>query len=122
VTDVTITHDPLELGTYNIDIQISSGYLNGQDQLTNQISHPSIKSQWNVSEGKLTLSSPTEFLTYANAAIKDVVFSNSSTNPSGVRNFSINLGIGKASYLPQMVIYEYFSDLELLGRKQRRCG
>jgi hypothetical protein len=53
VTDVTITHDPLELGTYNIDIQISSGYLNGQDQLTltNQISHPSIKSQWNVSEG-----------------------------------------------------------------------
>jgi hypothetical protein len=91
VTDVTITHDPLELGTY-IDIQISSGYLNGQDQLTltNQISHPSIKSQWNVSEGKLTLSSPTGVLvTYANfvAAIKDVVFSNSSTNPSGVRNF-----------------------------------
>jgi hypothetical protein len=29
------------------------------------------------------------------------VFSNSSTNPSGVRNFSINLGIGKASYLPR---------------------
>jgi hypothetical protein len=79
VTDVTITHDPLELGTYNIDIQISSGYLNGQDQLTltNQISHPSIKSQWNVSEGKLTLSSPTGVLvTYANfvAAIKTWCF------------------------------------------------
>jgi hypothetical protein len=50
VTDVTITHDPLELGTY-IDIQISSGYLNGQDQLTLTHFTPSIKSQWNVSEG-----------------------------------------------------------------------
>jgi hypothetical protein len=38
-----------------------------------------------------------------------VVFSNSSTNPSGVRNFSINLGIGKASYLPRNGHFEYFS-------------
>jgi hypothetical protein len=70
VTDVTITHDPLEL-VHNIDIQISSGYLNGQDQLTltNQISHPSIKSQWRF-EGKLTLSSPTGVLvTYANLSL-----------------------------------------------------
>jgi hypothetical protein len=125
VTDVKITHDSLELGTYNINIQISSGYLNGQDQLilTNQISHPTIKSQWNVLEGKLTLSSPTGVLvTYANfvAAIKDVMFSNSSTNPSGIRNFSINLGIGKASYLPRNGhFYEYFPELGITWTKAR---
>jgi hypothetical protein len=76
VTDVTITHDPLELGTY-IDIQISSGYLNGQDQLTltNQISH--LRLNRNGMFQKLTLSSPTGVLvTYANfvAAIKTWCF------------------------------------------------
>jgi hypothetical protein len=72
---------------------------------------------------KLTLSSPTGVLvTYANfvAAIKDVVFSNSSTNPSGSK-FSINLGIGKASYLPRNGHFMNISqNLELLGRKQEK--
>ncbi|SDX37664.1 Ig-like domain-containing protein [Flavobacterium degerlachei] len=103
VTDVSII-DSDDTGTDAIYIQISSGYVNGQDnlQLANPSSHPTITTSWDPIAGKLKLSSPiigalvsyTDFI----AAIKDVVFRNSSPNPSGVRNFSIT--IGQANYLP----------------------
>lgn len=106
VTDVTIAgSDASDTGTEAIYIQISSGYSNGQDliQLTNPALHPSIISEWSAIEGKLKLSSPivgtkvsyTDFV----SAIKDVVFTNSSINPSGNRTFSIT--IGQANYLPR---------------------
>lgn len=108
VTDITIT-DPDDLGTDAIYIQISSGYINGQDNLTLTGVHPTITTSWDVDLGKLKLFSPTgipvsytDFIT----AIKDVTFSNSSSSPTGIRNFSIT--IGEANYLPSSGHYYQF--------------
>ncbi|WP_304198129.1 T9SS type B sorting domain-containing protein [Flavobacterium alvei] len=115
VTGVTITHDPSETGTDAIYIQISSGYVNGQDllALANPLLHPTITTSWSASEGKLKLYSPTGIqVTYTDfeAAIKDVTYTNSSISPSGTRNFSINLGFGSANYLPSNGhFYEYMA-------------
>lgn len=117
VTDVTITgSDASDIGTEAVYIQISTGYVNGQDviQLSNPALHPNIRSEWSPTEGKLKLSSPiaeTKVL-YADFvnAIKDVVFSNSSTTPSGRRDFSITLGA--ANYLPRNGhYYQYFPNI-----------
>jgi gliding motility-associated-like protein len=103
--------DPDDTTTDAIYIQISSGYINGQDQLifNNALLHPKVTSNWNSSEGKLTLKSPTGIpVTYVDfiSAIKDVQFSNSSPSPTGTRNFSIS--IGEANYLPRNGhYYEY---------------
>lgn len=103
VTDVTITHDPTEPATQAVYIQISSGYSSGFDllELSNPAAHPSITTSWDAVAGKLKLSSPTgvdvlytEFV----AAIKDVVYTNSSATASGTKTFSIT--IGQANYLP----------------------
>jgi gliding motility-associated-like protein len=109
VTDVTIT-DADDTSTDAIYIQISTGYINGQDLLTLTGLHPLIITTWNSIAGKLKLSSPingaqvsyTDFI----AAIKDVEFSNSSTSPSGTRDFSIS--IGQANYLPRNGHYYEF--------------
>jgi gliding motility-associated-like protein len=111
VTDITITHDPAELGTEAVYIQISSGYSSGFDklELSNPTSHPSIVTSWDVTAGKLKLSSPTGVdVLYSDfvAAIKDVVFSNSSVTASGARTFSIT--IGQANYLPSTQHYYLF--------------
>ncbi len=118
VTTVTITHDPTELTTEAVFIQISSGYVIGQDQLllTNPLLHPTLTSSWNALEGKLKLSSPTSGVqvNYSDfeAAIKDVVYYNSNPNPTGTRNFSITLGNGNANYLPRNGhYYEYFPSI-----------
>ena len=118
VTNVTITHDPTELGTEAISIQIASGYVVGEDLLTlsNPLLYPTIVSSWNVLEGKLILSSPVTgtSVNYSDfeAAINDVVYSSSNPNPIGTRNFSITLGNGKANYLPRNGhYYEYISSL-----------
>jgi gliding motility-associated-like protein len=105
VTDVSITNsDITDTGTEAIYIQISSGYVNGQDliQLANPTLHPTIISSWDAPSGKLKLSNPTGAdVLYSDfvKAIKDVEFSNSSASPSGIRNFSIT--IGQANYLPR---------------------
>lgn len=96
--------DPDDTATDAIYIQISSGYVNGQDVLTliNPSLHPTIQTVWDVAAGKLTLSSatPGTLVSYLDfiAAVKDVEFNNLSATPSGTRNFSINLG--QANYLP----------------------
>ncbi|PZX93593.1 lectin [Flavobacterium aquariorum] len=113
-TNITIT-DPDDTGTDAIYIQISSGYVKGEDllSLNNALSHTSIISSWNSNEGKLTLKSPTGAqVTYTDfeSAIKDVQFSNSSATPSGIRKFSIS--IGQANYLPRNGhYYEYVPNL-----------
>ena len=119
VTTVTITHDPTELTTTAVTIQIASGYVLGEDLLaiTNPSgTHPNVTAIWNAPEGKLVLSSLfsggqvlySEF----EAAIKDVVFFSSNPNPTGTRNFSITLGNGNANYLPRNGhYYEYFPSL-----------
>ena len=125
VTGVTITHDPSETGTDAIYIQISSGYVSGQDllALANPLLHPTITTSWSSLEGKLKLFSPTGVpVTYSDfeAAIKDVTFTNSSISPSGTRDFSINIGFGSANYLPSNGhFYEYVASLGINWTKAR---
>ena len=111
VETVSITSDPAEPDTDAIYIQVSSGYINGEDQLTlaNPTAHPTIITSWDLAAGKLKLYSPlgvkilyTDFV----SAVKDVEFSNTSTSPSGIRNFSIT--IGQANYLPSTGHYYEF--------------
>lgn len=116
VTSISITDlDLVDTSTTAIYIQISSGYVKGQDDLllNNKATHPTITSSWNSNEGKLTLNSPTGLaVTYADfeKAIRDVQFMNSSAKPTGTRNFSIS--IGQANYLPRNGhYYEYVSAL-----------
>lgn len=98
VTNMTIV-DPDDVGIAAMYIQISSGYVLGQDVLMLTGSHPTILSSWNPTEGKLTLTGNAGNPTYTQfiAAIEAVVFSNSSPNPSGQRVFSIT--VGQANYL-----------------------
>jgi gliding motility-associated-like protein len=110
VTDVTIT-DPDNV-INEIYIQISAGYVNGQDllKLSNPLLHPTISvGPFNENTGKLRLyyeSGPSSTAADFEAAIKDIEFSNSSTSPNGLRNFSIT--IGQANYLPRNDHYYEF--------------
>ena len=119
VTNMTIT-DPDDTGIDAIYIQISSGYVNGQDILTLTGTHPTIATSWDALTGKLTLTGISAQPTYVNliAAIEDVVFINSSLNPSGVRTFSIT--VGQANYLPSNGhYYEYVSDVGITWSNAR---
>lgn len=115
VETISITADPAEPTTDAVYIQISSGYVAGQDLLALTGSHPNIASSWIPSEGTLKLYTTSgNKIPYADfeTAIKEVKFSNSSASPTGVRTFSINLGTGRLSYLPRNKhFYEYVSDL-----------
>ncbi|MEC4003155.1 T9SS type B sorting domain-containing protein [Flavobacterium sp. SUN052] len=99
VTNMDFT-DPDDLGVAAIYIQISSGYVFGEDTLSLSGFHPTITSSWNAITGKLTLTGVATQPTYIElkAAIEDVDYNNSSANPSGSRTFSIS--IGDANYLP----------------------
>ena len=122
VTNMTIT-DPDDTGIDAIYIQISSGYVNGQDILTLTGTHPTIATSWDALTGKLTLTGISAQPTYVNliAAIEDVVFINSSLNPSGVRTFSIT--VGQANYLPSNGhYYEYVSDLGITWSNARTAA
>ncbi len=98
VTSMSIV-DPDDVGIQAMYIQISSGYVLGQDQLILIGTHPTINASWNTIEGKLTLTGVSSNPTYVDfiAAIEAVVFTSSSTNPSGQRVFSIT--VGQANYL-----------------------
>lgn len=124
VTDVSIV-DPDNTSTNAIYIQISTGYVNGQDILTlaNPLSHPTITTSWDMNAGKLKLYSPTgvpiSYLDFI-AAIQDVEFNNSSASASGTRNFSITLGTGQLSYLPRNGhYYEYIASSGINWTKAR---
>ena len=98
VTNMSII-DPDDIGIQAMYVQISSGYVLGQDTLTLTGVHPTITTSWNATEGKLTLSGVSGNPTYFEftAAIEAIVFSNTSINPSGQRVFSIT--VGQANYL-----------------------
>jgi len=111
VTSMSII-DPDDTGVAAVYIQISSGYVYGQDMLTLTGSHPNIASSWNTTTGKLTLTGTFTQPTYTDliAAIQDVEYSNSSSNPGGSRTFSIS--IGQANYLPSNGhYYQYIPNL-----------
>lgn len=107
VTSMSII-DPDDTGIAAIYIQISSGYDFGRDTLTLTGTHPNITSSWNTNTGILTLSGVAAQPTYVDliAAIRDIEYSSSSTNPSGTRSFSIS--VGQANYLPSNGHYYLF--------------
>ena len=80
-------------------IQISSGYVLFQDQLSLIGSHPTIAANWNANQAKLTLtglSGNSASYTAIIAAVKDVVFSSTNINV-GTKTFSLTAG--SANYL-----------------------
>lgn len=111
VTDFMIT-DPDNTSIEAVYIQISTGYVVGEDLLELTGNHPEISTNWNVTEGKLELKGVNDqqmLYTDVVDAVKDIVFYNSSTAPSGERYFSFT--IGDANYLPSTGhYYEYVAD------------
>jgi len=101
--------DPDDTQIESLSIQISTGYVLGQDQLILTGSHPNIVTSWDSTKGKLELSglSGAQILyTDLIAAVKDVVFLSSSTSFTGEKYFSFT--IGDANYLPSTGhYYEY---------------
>ena len=101
--------DPDDTEIEALHIQISEGYVNGQDILTLTGTHPNIQVSWDVGEGKLSMTGLGGGLaTYADliAAVQDVVFSSSSANVYGEKHFSFT--VGDANYLPSTDhYYEY---------------
>ncbi len=105
---ISIT-DPDDTNTDVVYIQISTGYINGEDLLTLTGSHPNISSSWDPVQGELTLTGPATHAEFE-AAILNVNFSSSSPNPAVTKQFSIT--VGEANYLPATGhYYEYISDL-----------
>ncbi|CAN0532665.1 unnamed protein product, partial [Laminaria digitata] len=104
---ITIT-DPDDTTTTAVYIQISGGYVNGEDLLTLTGTHPSITSSWDPIQGELTLQGPASYAEFE-AAVLATEFSSSSPNPSGTRQFSIT--VGEANFLPATGhYYEFVSD------------
>lgn len=109
-TDVSII-DVDDTSTDAVYIQISSGYINGQDRLS-FVDAYNITSNWDSITGKLKLYNQTgaqvSYIDFEKA-IKEVEFSNSSASPSGIRSFSIT--IGQANYLARNGhYYQYISN------------
>lgn len=114
VTDFKITNGSDQIEA--IYIQISEGYIRGEDKLTfqNLSSHPNISvTAFNTTTGKLILNwTGTGTTNYSDliAATKDVVFESSNPQPSGNRTFSIT--IDQKNYLPSTGhYYEYVPSL-----------
>tara|TARA_R110002050_G_scaffold74772_6_gene160353 strand:+ start:126507 stop:129020 length:2514 start_codon:yes stop_codon:yes gene_type:complete len=110
VTDFNIV-DPDDTEIEALFVQISTGYVQGEDSLILTGTHSNITISWNVSEGKLTLkgiaSAPASYIDLI-AAVKAVVFQSSSNSPTD-KAFSIT--IGDANYLPKTDhYYEYVAD------------
>ena len=111
VTDFNII-DPDDTEIEALFVQISAGYVSGQDSLLLLGVHPNITTSWNILEGKLTLrgitAAPVSYIDLI-AAIKDIVFQSTSNSPSN-KDFSIT--IGDANYLPSTDhYYEYVPSL-----------
>lgn len=97
--------DPDDTTTSAVYIQISSGYVNGEDLLTLTGTHSNITSSWDATEGELSLLGPATYSEFE-AAILATEYSSSNANVSGVRQFSIT--VGEANYLPDSQHYYEF--------------
>ncbi len=94
-------------------IQISRGYQINFDRLTLIGNHPNIEADWNLNEGKLTLSPITgksEILfSDLENAVKNVEFSTSANDVTEEKTFSLT--VGDANYLPSTDhFYEFIAD------------
>jgi hypothetical protein len=93
VTDFNITDSDSD-STSGFYIQISTGYVLGEDQLLLLGSHPNINSQWNAAEAKLSLlPSAGSTVLYSDIidAVYDVVFFSNNINVSS-KTFSLTAG------------------------------
>jgi gliding motility-associated-like protein len=105
-------NDPDDVGVTAVYIQISTGYVFGEDKLILTGSHPTIANIWDINTGKMTLVGISGQPTYIElkAAIEDIEYSSTSTQPSGIKKFSIS--IGQANYLPSNGhYYEYVPNI-----------
>ncbi|MEM9361940.1 MAG: C-type lectin domain-containing protein [Bacteroidota bacterium] len=94
--------------TEAVYIQISDGYLSGEDLLSLTGTHPNINPIWSPVEGELTLQGPATYGEFENA-ILGTVFTTTSTSPGSNRQFSIT--VGEANFLPSTQhYYEYVED------------
>lgn len=104
--------DPDDTEIEALNIQISTGYVQGEDLLILTGVHPNIVSTWNGNEGKLILRGiGNALISYVDliAAVNNVVFQSSSPNVTGEKFFSFT--IGDANYLPSTGhYYEYVSN------------
>ncbi len=123
VTDFNIT-DPDDLAIDALQIQISTGYVSGEDMLSLTGLHPNIITSWNGTEGKLSLSGIGNApVLYGDliAAVMDVVFQSSSPSVSGERFFSFT--IGDANFLPSTGhYYEYVADSGITWSNARNAA
>jgi len=100
--------DPDDTTTSAVYIQISSGYVNGEDLLTLTGSHPNITPSWDPVQGEISLQGPATYGEFE-AAVLATEFTSSAANPSGIRQFSIT--VGEANFLPTTQhYYEFVSD------------
>ncbi len=110
VSTVNLT-DPDNLIT-EIYIQISDGYVSGQDALIYTGTNPAIGSDiFDVNTGKIRIfkTGTATTLTDFENAIKNIKFKNPSTSAIGTRSFSIT--IGQANYLPRNKhFYRYIAE------------
>lgn len=93
-------------------VQISSGYQINFDELSLEGNHPTITTNWNASEGKLTLSgigSNQILFTNLERAVRDIVFKTTATSINEEKFFSFT--ISEANYLPSTNhFYEYVAE------------
>ncbi|MDT7827811.1 LamG-like jellyroll fold domain-containing protein [Pricia sp. S334] len=99
--------DPDDTTTTAVYIQISSGYINGEDLLTMTGSHPNVTASWDPVQGELTLTGPATYSEFE-AAIRAIEYSSSAAAPTGWRQFSIT--VGEANYLPATGHYYLYVD------------
>jgi len=115
VTSFDITDpDPSDTTIDAFYIQISSGYVNGEDQLLLTGSHPGISALWKPNEAKLTLTKlggGPVLITEIISAVKDVVFTSSNINISA-KTFSLTAG--SANYLASTGHYYDFISSNLI--------
>ncbi|MAV00824.1 MAG: hypothetical protein CMC37_04535, partial [Flavobacteriaceae bacterium] len=86
--------DPDDTTMDALYIQISTGYISGEDQLTLTGTHPNIATSWSNLEGKLEITGPggnPANISDIIAAVNDVVFFSSNPNPSS-KTFSFTIG------------------------------
>ncbi|MCW4469309.1 T9SS type B sorting domain-containing protein [Flavobacterium sp. MFBS3-15] len=108
VTAFNIT-DPDDTTTDAIYIQISSGYVNGQDLLVLTPPVPNVVTTWNATSAKLVLRGvggiELPYTTFIQA-VQNVKYSSTAGSPTGSRSFSIT--VGEANYLPSTGHYYRF--------------
>ena len=102
-TNFSITPGGAETGQIGLYVQISQGYINGEDtiSLLNPASFPNIDVDWSDLEGKLTFKHKTDpeiLYSEIEALVLDIVYESSSANPDTDKTFSITVNRSTKAY------------------------